>query len=45
MTFIQCACRKTAWRRHPEATRITKVVGGFMAFEFEDEYQTWRQQR
>jgi len=43
--FIECKCRKTAVGRCPWASVIKKVVGGFMAFEFEDEYQTWRRQR
>lgn len=43
--FIECACRKTAKRRATWAVVITKVEGGFMAFESANEYYTWRNQK
>lgn len=43
--FIECACRKTAKRRATWAAVITKVDGGFMAFESVEEYYTWRNQK
>lgn len=39
--FVSCACRKTAWRRAPWAAVVTKVEGGFMAFESVADFKTW----
>lgn len=43
--FIECKCRKTAWRRAPWACKITKVVGGFLAFESESDFDMWINQK
>jgi hypothetical protein len=43
--FIECACRKTAQRRAPWAVRISKVEGGYMAFESVADSQRWKAQR
>jgi hypothetical protein len=42
--FIQAADRTTAKKACPTATRIIKVDGGYMCFETETDYQTWKQQ-
>ena len=31
--FLDCKCRKTAWKRAPWAAKIIKVEGGFRAYE------------
>lgn len=43
--FIECRSRSTAQRRCPWAAVVTKVEGGFMAFESADDYRIWRQQK
>jgi len=43
--FIECKCRKTAAGRCPWASVIKKVEGGWMAFEFVTDYDTWRNQK
>lgn len=43
--FINCACRKTAWRHCPWACKIVKVEGGYAAFESIDDYRVWRNQK
>lgn len=43
--FIECKSRSTAKRRAPWAAVITKVDGGFMAFESVSDYEMWRNQK
>ena len=43
--FIEVNCRKTAKRRASWAAVITKVCGGFLAFEYASDYQTWKNQK
>jgi len=43
--FIECACRKTASRRAPWAAKITKVDGGFRAFEYVSDFYVWKNQK
>ena len=43
--FIEVRSRKTAAKRAPWAAKITKVVGGFIAFESYDDWRVWRNQR
>jgi|DEB0MinimDraft_4_1074332.scaffolds.fasta_scaffold129381_2 hypothetical protein len=43
--FIECASRKTAHRRAPWAAKITKVEGGFMAFEYVSDFHVWKGQK
>ena len=43
--FIPVATRSTAVRRAPEAAKIVKVEGGYLAFRTITAYETWRQQR
>ena len=40
--FLQVVDRRTAWRHAPWASRITKVEGGFMAFESIADFCLWR---
>ena len=42
--YIQCKSRSTAWLRCPWAAIVTKVDGGFRAFESRADYATWRNQ-
>lgn len=39
--FVWYKTRKTAVRRCPWASKIVKVVGGYLAFESWDDYRTW----
>lgn len=43
--FIQVATRSEARKAAPWAEVIAKVAGGFMAFEFVTDYDTWRRQK
>lgn len=43
--FIAAANRKAAALAMPWATKIVKVDGGYMGFESESDYRTWRNQR
>lgn len=36
--FISCKTRKTAFKRMPWASWIVKVCGGYMGFEYFDDY-------
>ena len=37
--------RKAAVKAAPEAAVVVKVEGGYMAFEFVTDYDTWKRQR
>lgn len=40
--FIQCKTRKTAIKRAPMGTsKLVKVEGGWLAFEFMTDYEVW----
>ena len=43
--FVECGTRYQAAKECPWASRIAKVCGGFMCFESEYDYQTWRKQK
>jgi hypothetical protein len=43
--FIQCKDRRTAKRLAPYAAKIVKVEGGFLAFRFIVDYETWKKQK
>lgn len=43
--FIECASRKTAYRRAPWASIVMKVYGGFIAFEDWKDYYTAKRQK
>ena len=43
--FVACKSRKTAWRKCPWASFITKVEGGFMCYETVTDRATWRNQK
>lgn len=43
--FIDCKSRKTAWKRCPWASVITKVEGGFHAFESWEDFRIWKNQK
>jgi len=40
--FIRCRARKTAVKRAPWAEKVSKVVGGYVAFESEEDYRIWK---
>lgn len=42
--YVDCSCRKTAYRRCPWAAICMKVEGGFRCFESVTDYQTARRQ-
>jgi hypothetical protein len=43
--FIECASYRTAKNHCPWAVMITRVDGGFMAFESLQDYKTWKGQK
>lgn len=43
--FIECGCHKTARRRAPWACVIAEADGGYWAFEYVTDWQTWRGQK
>jgi len=43
--FIEAKTRREAERKAPDAAKIVKVDGGYMAFAFLSDYQTWREQK
>lgn len=43
--FEECGSRNTAKRRNPWAVRIAAVVGGYVCFETEQDYETWKKQK
>ena len=43
--LIETTSRKQAAKIAPWAAKIVKVEGGYMAFEFVSDYQTWKRQR
>lgn len=43
--FIECKDRRTAWKKCPWASVITKVEGGYLAFESRLDYSTWKAQK
>lgn len=43
--YVECKSRRTARNRCPWAAVISKVNGGFMAFESIFDWKTWRKQR
>jgi hypothetical protein len=43
--FIRAETRYQASKECPWAGRIVRVDGGFMCFEHEDDYRTWKRQR
>ena len=45
MTFIQTDKRSEAVKERPEASKIVKADGGYMAFETIEEYETWKNQK
>jgi len=43
--FVECKCRKTAVKRHPDAAVIVKCDGGYMAFSHVTDYEIWKNQK
>jgi hypothetical protein len=43
--FTEAKTRKSASKDCPWAARVVKVDGGYMCFESEADYQTWKQQK
>ena len=43
--FIETTSRRAAAKAAPWAAVIAKVDGGYMAFESQDDYRTWRRQK
>jgi hypothetical protein len=43
--YITCKTRRTAVRRAPWAAMLSKVVGGWIAFESVGDYDIWLNQR
>ena len=43
--FIEVATRYLAAKQCPWAQVIAKVIDGFIAFESQDDYLTWRRQK
>lgn len=43
--FVECATYATARRRCPWAVKVMKLVGGFMCFEWEEDYRIAKQQK
>ena len=43
--FIETKTRKAAVEACPWADKILKVVGGYMAFETQEDYETWRKHK
>jgi hypothetical protein len=43
--FTEAKTRREAARAYPWYVRIVKVDGGYMVFESEADYQTWRRQK
>ncbi len=43
--FIECKTYKTAYTRCPWAAKVMKVFGGFIAFEWEDDYRIAKRQK
>jgi hypothetical protein len=43
--FLAVKTRKEAVDAAPWAEKIVKVEGGYMAFESEDDYRTWKNQK
>ena len=42
MKFLEVSTRKAALKLAPEAAKIVKVCGGYMAFATLADWQTWR---
>lgn len=43
--FIECKDRRTAMRKATWASKVTKVEGGYIAFESVADYETWKKQK
>lgn len=43
--FVDCKTYATAYRRCPWASKVTKVYGGFIAFEFTYDYEVFKKQK
>ena len=43
--FLEVNTRKEALKEAPWAAKIIKVVGGYMAFESLQDYETWKNQK
>jgi len=43
--FVECDYRYQAEKECPWASKITKVVGGYMCFEIIEDYEIWNNQK
>lgn len=43
--FIETSNRKKAEKEAPWASKIVKVTGGYMAFQYYSDYENWKRQR
>ncbi len=43
--YVQCMSRRAARKLCPWAAVITEVDGGYLCFESQDDYRTWRNQK
>lgn len=44
-TLVLCKSRSTAARLHPFAAVIAKVDGGYLVFQSDDDYKSWKAQK
>lgn len=45
MIFVSIANRNQVKKDYPEAVKIVKVDGGYMVFESQADYETWKNQK
>ena len=43
--FIQANSKREAFDMAPDAAKLVKVNGGYMAFDSIDDYETWKRQK
>ena len=45
MKFVATTNRNQVKKDYPEAEKIVKVDGGYMVFDNQEEYETWKNQK
>lgn len=43
--FIHANSKREAYDMAPDAAKLIKVCGGYMAFDSIEDYETWRRQK
>ena len=43
--FIQANSKREAYDMAPDAAKLIKVCGGYMAFDSIEDYETWKKQK